>query len=223
MTIRTSTDLLRQIQDYLRSQADKGDRQAQQLLIQVLTFLLDDNSSPNQAEASPRAESEIKISLDFDRKLFDTWQELANEQVGDNFWSYPIAFEELAEAMGITVERFVQLVTPLQIGNLQLIQGRSHNYTVGEQMAASLTFHPKQSKEAKSDRVAADVKTTAKSQTKEKATFRVGDRVQVNANRPQYANQVGTVDQVISVSCRVKLDNGWSAFLPNHCLDKLPN
>ena len=43
----------------------------------------------------------------------------------------------------------------------------------------------------------------------------------VNANRQQYANHKGVVEQVISVSCRVKLDNGWTAFLPNHCLDHI--
>jgi hypothetical protein len=217
MTIRTSKDLLKQIQDYLRSQADKGDQQAQQLLIQVLTLLLEDTSG--HAPIDPKLDQ--KIALDFDKKLFDTWQELANEQVGDNFWSYPIAFEDIAEAMGISVTRFVQLVAPIQLPNLQLIQGRGANHKVGDQSASSLTFHPKSQKTAES-RTAQEAKPTAKSATKE-TVFCVGDRVQVNANRPQYANQVGTVDQVISVSCRVKLDNGWSAFLPNHCLDKLQN
>jgi hypothetical protein len=216
MTIKIGKDLLRQIQDYLRSQADKGDQESQKLLIQVLTLLLEGDSSSEPTES----ESTQKIQLDFDKKLFDTWQELANEQVGDNFWSYPIAFEDLAEAMGISVERFVGLVAPLQIANLQLIQGRGANHQVGSQHAASLTFHPKSQKTSEAQSI---TKPTAKSSTKEKAPFRVGDRVQVNANRPQYVNQVGTVDQVISVSCRVKLDNGWSAFLPNHCLDKLPN
>ena len=53
------------------------------------------------------------------------------------------------------------------------------------------------------------------------SNFKVGDRVAVNANRQQYANHKGVVEQVISVSCRVKLDNGWTAFLPNHCLDHI--
>ncbi|NJK60402.1 MAG: nitrile hydratase subunit beta [Oscillatoriales cyanobacterium SM2_1_8] len=51
--------------------------------------------------------------------------------------------------------------------------------------------------------------------------FQVGDRVRVTAQRPQYANCTGVITQTISVSCRVKLDNGWQAFLPYHCLEKL--
>ena len=63
------------------------------------------------------------------------------------------------------------------------------------------------------------VETSAK--TAGKIIFKVGDRIRVNANRPQYIDQTGTIEQIISVSCRIKLDNGWIAFLPNYCLEKI--
>lgn len=58
--------------------------------------------------------------------------------------------------------------------------------------------------------------------TNPRGDFQVGDRVRVSNERPQYGNLTGTVEQVISVSCRVQLDNGWSAFLPHQYLEKLP-
>ncbi|MDX1976487.1 MAG: hypothetical protein SFT94_02335 [Pseudanabaenaceae cyanobacterium bins.68] len=146
------------------------------------------------------------LDLDFAKQLFTAWQRLASEQVGENFWSLPIPLEQIADELEVAVpaiaeqlDRSCLVDLPAQFGNLQLIKNRA---STGQ----AVTFHPPAS--------------PAEANPNE-LKFLVGDRVRVNGQRPQYANHTGTVTQVISVSCRIALDNGWSAFLPHHCLEKI--
>jgi len=199
--------LLGQIRQYLSSQASSGDREAINLLQELFTVL---------------AKSELARNLtaaEFSDQLFKTWQSIANEQVGDNFWSYPIPLEDISQSLEISIEHLCEHLAAATIPSLQLISGRGHNYQVGQVSVAALTFHQ--------DSNAGTPTTTKAKQTKKQNSgasiaveFALGDRVRVTAKRPQYANQTGTVDQIISVSCRVKLDNGWMAFLPKDCLEK---
>jgi len=206
--------LFEQILEYLRASTEASDRVAQDLL-KTLETLATSNASTNSVTKSKSHQID-DLSSQFAQKLFDAWKELADLQVGENYWSYPVMFEDIAEIMEISVDSFVQHLASIHIGSLQLIQGRGYNYQVNGQQAASLTFHSAPTlKKAAIPQI-----SDKKSETKNK-TFKVGDRVCVNANRQQYANHKGTVEQVISVSCRVKLDNGWTAFLPNHCLDPI--
>ena len=215
MSVNVSESLFEQILEYLRSRTEASDRVAQNLLKTLETLI--SSASPNSDTNSHRDRPD-DLAPQFGQKLFDAWKELADLQVGENYWSYPVMFEDLAETMEISVDLFVQHLANIQIGSLQLIQGRGYNYQVNGQQAASLTFHSAPTlKKAAIPNVAEKKQDLA---TKSKA-FKVGDRVCVNANRQQYANHKGVVEQVISVSCRVKLDNGWTAFLPNHCLDHI--
>ncbi|PZV16936.1 MAG: hypothetical protein DCF20_07240 [Pseudanabaena sp.] len=218
MTVNVSESLFEQILEYLRVRTEASDRIAENLL-KTLEALTSGSTSINSVIKS-NSDRVDDLASQFGQKLFDSWKELADLQVGENYWSYPVMFEDLAEIMEISVERFVQYLVNVQIGSLQLIQGRGYNYQVNGQQAASLTFHsaptPKKAviPSISDKKLGADHKSPSKS-------FKVGDRVAVNANRQQYANHKGVVEQVISVSCRVKLDNGWTAFLPNHCLDHI--
>jgi hypothetical protein len=216
MTVNISESLFEQILEYLRVRTTASDRVAKNLLttLEKLT-----SSSTNSAVAKAAGDRIGDLASQFGQKLFEAWKELADLQVGENYWSYPVMFEDLAETMEISVDNFVQYLSSVNIGSLQLIQGRGYNYQVNGQQAASLTFHsaPTLKKAAipnLSEKKGSEPKSASKS-------FKVGDRVCVNANRQQYANHTGVVEQVISVSCRVKLDNGWTAFLPNHCLDHI--
>jgi hypothetical protein len=219
MSVNVSESLFEQILEYLRVRTEANDRVAQNLL-KTLENL--DPSKATNSVTNPNSDRPNDLALQFGQKLFEAWKELADLQVGENYWSYPVMFEDIAEIMEISVDRFVQYLANIQIGSMQLIQGRGYNYKVNGQQAASLTFHsvPTLKKAAipkfsdKRQEVAAESKTLNKN-------FKVGDRVCVNANRQQYANHKGVVEQVISVSCRIKLDNGWTAFLPNHCLDHI--
>lgn len=216
MAINVSESLFEQILEYLRARTDTSDRITQNLL-KTLEALAPNNTSTTSVSKTNRDRSDDLVSQ-FGQRLFEAWKELADVQVGENYWSYPVMFEDLAETMELSIDVFVQYLASVQIGSLQLIQGRGYNYQVNGQQAASLTFHS-----APTLKKAAIPKVTENKQdfaTKNK-TFKVGDRVCVNANRQQYANHKGIVEQVISVSCRVKLDNGWTAFLPNHCLDHI--
>ncbi|ELS32486.1 MULTISPECIES: hypothetical protein [Pseudanabaena] len=220
MTVNVSESLFEQILEYLRARTAASDRVAQNLL-KTLEKMTSSSSSIDSATKSNGDRIE-DLAPQFGQKLFEAWKELADLQVGENYWSYPVMFEDLAETMEISVDLFVQYLANVQIGSLQLIQGRGYNYQVNGNAAASLTFHsaPTLKKAAiphladKKQGMGIDNKPLGK-------TFKVGDRVAVNANRQQYANHKGVVEQVISVSCRVKLDNGWTAFLPNHCLDRI--
>ncbi len=220
MTVNVSESLFEQILEYLRVRTEASDRVAQNLL-KTLETLSSESASKDSVTKSNRDRADDLVSQ-FGQKLFDAWKELADLQVGENYWSYPVMFEDLAEEMEISVDSFVQHLANIQIGSLQLIQGRGYNYQVSGQQSASLTFHsaPTLKKAAipnfagEKQGAGTDVKPPSK-------VFKVGDRVAVNANRQQYANHQGVVEQVISVSCRVKLDNGWTAFLPNHCLDHI--
>jgi hypothetical protein len=186
MAINISETLFERILSYLQAQAN-SDRTAQDLLALMQGYA-----------TIPEKE--------FGQRLFGVWKELADLHVGENCWSYPVEFADLAEALSLSVEKFVQYLNHVKIDAMQLLAGRGQNYMVDGHQVGALTFHGELVKSVKA--------------TKPKTViFKVGDRVRVNANRPQYANHVGTVDQVISVSCRVKLDNGWTAFLPNQCLD----
>jgi hypothetical protein len=217
MTVNVSESLFEQILEYLRVRTEASDRIAEKLLKELKPLTSSSNLDSVHKSNSDRVD---ELASQFGQKLFDAWQELADLQVGENYWSYPVMFEDLAETMEMSVDIFVQYLTNVQIGSLQLMQGRGYNYQVNGQQAASLTFHsaPTLKKAAipnvNEKKQGADHKSPSKN-------FKVGDRVAVNANRQQYANHKGVVEQVISVSCRVKLDNGWTAFLPNHCLDHI--
>lgn len=213
MAVNVSDSLFEQILAYLRTRTEASDRVAQNLL-KTLETLTNNATSSVTKSTSDRIED---LASQFGQKLFEAWQELADLQVGENYWSYPVMFEDLAETMEISVDRFVQYLANIQIGSLQLIQGRGYNYQVNGQQAASLTFHSAPTLK----KAAIPNLSDKKQETGKNKTFKVGDRVCVNANRQQYANHKGVVEQVISVSCRVKLDNGWTAFLPNHCLDHI--
>jgi hypothetical protein len=217
MTVNVSESLFEQVLEYLRVRTEASDRIAEKLLKTLKTLTSSSTVNSVQKSNSDRVD---ELASQFGQKLFDAWKELADLQVGENYWSYPVMFEDLAETMEISVDIFVQYLANVQIGSLQLMQGRGYNYLVNGQQAASLTFHsaPTLKKAAipnvNEKKQGADHKASGKN-------FKVGDRVAVNANRQQYANYKGVVEQVISVSCRVKLDNGWTAFLPNHCLDHI--
>ena len=217
MTVNVSESLFEQVLEYLRVRTEASDRIAEKLLKTLKTLTSSSTVDSVQKSNSDRVD---ELASQFGQKLFDAWKELADLQVGENYWSYPVMFEDLAETMEMSVDIFVQYLANVQIGSLQLMQGRGYNYQVNGQQAASLTFHsaPTLKKAAipnvNEKKQSADHKAPSKS-------FKVGDRVAVNANRQQYANHKGVVEQVISVSCRVKLDNGWTAFLPNHCLDHI--
>jgi len=194
MAITISESTFRKTLEYLTAHANNGDRPATELL-----NLLQVYSSPANLESIP----------DFDKRLFAAWKELVELQIGENCWSYSVSFDDLAENLGISVAKLIQHLETTQIDSLQLLAARGTNYTVKSLQVGDLAFH--------SDPNLSKVNTSKVLEV----IFKVGDRIRVNANRPQYINQMGVVDQVISVSCRIKLDNGWVAFLPNHCLEKL--
>ncbi len=216
MAVNVSESLFEQILEYLRARTEASDRVAQNLLKTLETLISSSESSRSSVKSY--GEPSEDLAPQFGQKLFDAWKELADLQVGENYWSYPVMFEDIAEIMEISVDQFVQYLANVQIGSLQLIQGRGYNYQVNGQQAASLTFHSAPTLKKAAIPSVSDKKQDAVAKNK---TFKVGDRVCVNANRQQYANHKGIVEQVISVSCRVKLDNGWTAFLPNHCLDHI--
>lgn len=218
MTVNVSESLFEQVLVYLRTRSESGDRVAQSLL-KTLETIASEGKAVDAAKKANRDRID-DLQPQFGQKLFEAWQELADLQVGENYWSYPVMFEDLAELMEISIDTFVEYLQNVQIGSLQLIQGRGYNYQVGDQKAASLTFHSVPTlKKAAIPKLAEKKQNSTDS--KNSKIFKIGDRVCVNANRQQYANHTGIVEQVISVSCRVKLDNGWTAFLPNHCLDHL--
>jgi hypothetical protein len=190
MAINISESTLRKTLEYLKIQASSGDRLAADLLTLFPS---------SQSETIPN----------FDQRLFAAWKELVDLQIGENCWSYPVPFADLAENLSISIETLIQHLETIQIDSLQLLSGRGTNYLIKSQQVGDLAFHsaPNFSKPTSTKPV--------------QIIFKVGDRIRVNANRPQYINQTGIIDQVISVSCKVKLDNGWVAFLPNHCLEKL--
>jgi len=194
MPITISESIFRQTVQYLTSQSNNGDRPAQELL-KIWQSVL-----PN-SEAIP----------DFDRRLFTTWQELADLQIGENCWSYPVPIADIAENLSVSIENLIQHLETTQIQSLQLLPGRGINYIIKSNQIGDLAFH--------------SAPNFSKSPTDllkgNETVFKVGDRIKVNGNRPQYANQTGTIEQVISVSCRIKFDNDWIAFLPNHCLEKI--
>ena len=216
MTVNVSESLFEQILEYLRVRTEASDHSAANLL-KTLESITNSSASVDSGLKS-NSDRAHEVASQFGQKLFDAWKELADLQVGENYWSYPVMFEDLAETMEVSIDHFVEYLANIQIGSLQLIQGRGYNYRVNEQQAASLTFHSAPTLKKAAIPNVADKKQELNSKSK---TFKIGDRVCVNANRQQYANHKGVVEQVISVSCRVKLDNGWTAFLPNHCLDHL--
>lgn len=227
MSIIINENLFQSLLNYLNGQVRQGDPQAQDLLTQLQacqtahaatnqTGFRDDSLDPDL----PSIPME-KFAVD----LFTAWKSLAIDEVGENFWSYAIKIKDVADEMNMLPELLVQYLAIVKLDNLQLIQNRSSNYTVGKQKAASLTFHPSADSiiSVGSGRLPASKAASKTASTKPlpEQQFQVGDRVRVNENRPQYANHTGVVEQIISVSCRVKLDNGWSAFLPKSCLEKL--
>jgi hypothetical protein len=232
MVVAISEALFKQIQTYLDSLSDRGDRQAQELLVQIQQEIDDakhaKHAKPEMLSAAlpDRSRSPSLTKTEFTKKLLEIWQVLAQEEIGENFWSYPVLIRDIADEMDIEPETLAHYLTIFEVDRLQLIQTRGHNYTIGKQKAASLTFHPvTPPNERKSQRQEKISRLPNKSENgiliEDDTAFKVGDRVRVNSQRQQYANLCGTVSQVISVSCRVQLDNGWSAFLPNHCLDRI--
>jgi hypothetical protein len=232
MVVAISEALFKQIQTYLDSLSDQGDRQAQELLVQIQREI--DNAEyakhvKPEALSPALPDQSRSLSLtkaEFTKKLLDIWQELAQEEIGENFWSYPVLIRDIADEMDMEPETLVHYLTTFEVDRIQLIQTRGHNYTIGKQKAASLTFHPvTHPNERTNQRQEKVSRPLSKSENgiliEDQTAFKVGDRVRVNSHRQQYANLSGTVSQVISVSCRVQLDNGWSAFLPNHCLDRI--
>jgi len=192
MAINISESTFRKTLEYLTNQAQNGDRLAEELLSLWQGLI-------------------YEPILDFDKRLFAAWKELTGLQVGNSCWSYPISFVDLAQSLSIPIENFIQNLELTEIDSLQLLRGRGENYLIKFQEVGNLAFHS----------VPNFSKLMYMIQKPQVASFKVGDRIRVNANRPQYTNQLGIVEQVISVSCRIKLDNGWIAFLPNHCLEKL--
>lgn len=229
MVVAISEALFKQIQTYLDSLSDRGDRKAQELLVQI-QHEIDNAKSETFLQAPPdRATPPGLTKAEFAQSLFDIWQELAQEEIGENFWSYPVLIRDIADAMEIEPEILADYLATFDIDRIQLIQTRGHNYTIGKQKAASLTFHPvtrsnerlHERPDRRQERLSHPPKSENGILIEDETAFKIGDRVRVNSLRPQYANLCGTVSQVISVSCRVQLDNGWSAFLPNHCLDRI--
>jgi hypothetical protein len=225
MVVAISEALFKQIQTYLDSLSDQGDRQAQELLVQIQQEIDDAKNAKSEALSPASPDQSRSLSLtkaEFTKKLLDIWQELAQEEIGENFWSYPVLIRDIADEMDMEPETLAHYLTTFEVDRIQLIQTRGHNYTIGKQKAASLTFHPVTRTNQRQEGTS---RPPSKSENgiliEDETAFKVGDRVRVNSHRQQYANLCGTVSQVISVSCRVQLDNGWSAFLPNHCLDRI--
>jgi hypothetical protein len=231
MVVAISEALFKQIQTYLDSLSDQGDHQAQALLVQIQQEIDNIDNAEYAKHVKPEAlspgssDQSRSLSLskaEFTKKLLDIWQELAQEEIGENFWSYPVLIRDIADEMDMEPETLAHYLTTFEVDRLQLIQTRGHNYTIGKQKAASLTFHPVTRPNQRQEKAS---RSPSKSENgiliEDETAFKVGDRVRVNSHRQQYANLCGTVSQVISVSCRVQLDNGWSAFLPNHCLDHI--
>jgi hypothetical protein len=221
MAIAISEELFKQIQIYLLTLSEQGDPHAQELLTEMRHQEHAETAISTRSHAPQLASPKLSQS-EFAQKLVNTWQELAEDEIGENFWSYPIPIGDIADAMEMEAETLVHYLTNFEVDRIQLIQARGHNYQIGKQKAASLTFHPIAHPHARESKPS---KVPPKSENgiliEDETAFKVGDRVRVNNLRPQYANLNGTVSQVISVSCRVQLDNGWSAFLPNHCLDRI--
>ncbi len=229
MVVAISEALFKQIQTYLDSLSDRGDRQAQELLVQIQQEVDNDESEVLSPATTTHATSLSLTKVQFAQKLFDNWQEIAQEEIGENFWSYPVLIRDIADAMEMEPETLAHYLAIFDVDRIQLIQTRGHNYTIGKQKAASLTFHPvtrsnerlHERPDRRQERLSHPPKSENGILIEDETAFKIGDRVRVNSLRPQYANLCGTVSQVISVSCRVQLDNGWSAFLPNHCLDRI--
>jgi hypothetical protein len=221
MAIAISEELFKQIHVYLLSLSEQGDPHAQELLVEMQHQEHVKTDTPSRSP-SPQTTPRKLSQAEFSKRLFNTWQELAQDEIGENFWSYPVSIDDIADAMEMDSETLVHYLASSEIDRIQLIQTRGQNYQIGKQKAASLTFHPishPHEREVKpSQRLA---KSGNGVLIEDDPAFKVGDRVRVNNRRPQYANLSGTVSQVISVSCRVQLDNGWAAFLPNHCLDRI--
>ncbi len=130
--------------------------------------------------------------------LFQHWRARAEAEVGESFWSYPIPLEDLAQDLGLSATELRSHIARWGRADCQLVDSR-------DSRSATVAFHP-----------------APKRREVPPSTFQVGDRVRVTtAQRLQYFNCTGVITQTISVSCRVQLDNGWQAFLPYHCLEKL--
>jgi len=208
MAINISETLFERVLSYLQAKAD-SDRTAKDLLALMQGYVVDRHGE--QSDRHLEKSSEKLGEKQFGQRLFGAWKELADLHVGENCWSYPVDFADLAESLSLSTEKFVRHLEHVQLESMQLLVGRGQNYLIQNHQVGALTFHGELIKSVKS----------SAPKPNESPIFKVGDRVRVNenANRPQYANHVGIIEQVISVSCKVKLDNGWTAFLPNQCLE----
>ncbi len=193
MAIAISESTFKKTLDYLTNQSSQGSVEAAELLILWQAYLLPQDFAPIP---------------DFSKILFVAWKDLADLQIGENCLSYPVPIADVAESMDMPIIKLIQHLETVEVHGLQLLPGRGINYLIRAQQVGDLTFHSALDFELISNKIA-------------KNPFKVGDRVRVNAVRAQYTNQVGVIDQIISVSCRIKFDNGWVAFLPNHCLEKI--
>ena len=106
MTVNVSESLFEQILEYLRVRTEASDRVAQKLL-KTLETLTSVNGATGSAAANFTVNSGDRtndrsmdrlddIASQFGQKLFDAWKELADLQVGENNWSYPVMIEDIA-------------------------------------------------------------------------------------------------------------------------------
>jgi hypothetical protein len=241
---QTNTEISTEIEANSKAEIDNIVQQLRLIAAHSQDSSQDSNElqRPDLAQAVPFqaiSKTLAKERVDFSVRLFEAWRLLASDEIGENFWSYQIKITEIADEMAMPIHQFIQNLELLDQANLQVIKNRGIN-----QADQLLTFHPiaepaKTSKSTSKSGSKSGSKSSSKlnpnSSEKQSAInstqnvvineqstkFVVGDRIRINEQRPQYALHTGTVTQVISVSCRVALDNGWSAFLPHHCLEKI--
>ncbi len=187
-------ELWQQICHYLRDRSTAGDRAAAALW----------------AQASALSSDPPSETVEFSQRLFQAWQDIARDAAGEAFWSYPVPLDELAEAIDCTPEALASALDRVQLERMQIVAGRSEGYAVGDRRISALTFHPP------------SATPTSLPGGDGSPALAVGDRVRVVApDRPQYDGREGEIEQILSVSCRIRLSNGWSAFLPQRCLQRL--
>ncbi len=210
-----SADLRQRLRTYLEQRAAHHDAEAIALLDGLLQAW-SEIPPPPPASAGNRAKNpnpnpEVDPTLlpatppttlettfeDRGEALFQHWRARAEAEVGESFWSYPIPLEDLAQDLGLSALELRSHIVQWGRADCQVVDSRDGR-------SATVAFHP-----------------APKRREIPPSTFQVGDRVRVTAQRPQYFNCTGVITQTISVSCRVQLDNGWQAFLPYHCLEKL--
>ncbi len=187
--------------DSARTSGKKSDKSANQNPDTEPTFTAAPSIVPTRVPRAPEDRGEARPegtpNPALAEALFQHWRLRAEAEVGESFWSYPIPLEDLAQDLGLTAPELRSHIARWGRDDCQVVDSR-------DSRSATVAFHP-----------------APKRREVPPSTFQVGDRVRVTAQRPQYFNCTGVITQTISVSCRVQLDNGWQAFLPYHCLEKL--